>query len=171
MRIKMELGCGMTEIWMSGCGIKLLRWKRDLLFLTGGCGMYLKLQAGCGMRDEKQLRTATLTRWDREINIPCWTLCDQCPVSILREALLFCSQILRKFAVPSCRRSLFVFRGSQPLWTCEGFSQFPGLLHGWRRSLLPKMHENWSKGRPDVYTLLPTRQFPSSGRAMNIPPR
>lgn len=51
-------------------------------------------------------------------------------VNIQQGGLLFYSQIRRKFEAPSCTRSLFVFRGNQPFWTCEGFSQFPGLLHG-----------------------------------------
>lgn len=52
MRVKMEAGCGMTDILMAGCGIKVLRRERDLLIWTGGMRDRLKIDGG--MRDENQ---------------------------------------------------------------------------------------------------------------------
>jgi len=38
MRVKMEAGCGITEILMAGCGMKI-RWRdRDILRFVGGIG-------------------------------------------------------------------------------------------------------------------------------------
>lgn len=51
-RLKMQAGCGMTEILMAGLGIKLLRRERDLLILT--CGMRDSFKVDGGMRVEKQ---------------------------------------------------------------------------------------------------------------------
>lgn len=52
MRVKMEAGCGMTDILMAGCGIKVLRRERDLLIWTGRMRDRLKIDGG--MRDENQ---------------------------------------------------------------------------------------------------------------------
>ena len=52
MRGKMEAGCGMTEILMAGCGIKILWREQDLLILTGGMRDSFKIDVE--MRDEKQ---------------------------------------------------------------------------------------------------------------------
>lgn len=65
----------MTGLLMAGCGIKLFRWERDLIILTDGpgCGIVLKLTAGCGMKKGKShvtdmitQRTETLTKRDRD---------------------------------------------------------------------------------------------------------
>ena len=38
MRVKMEAGCGMTEILIAGCGMKIGRRDRDMLRFVGGIG-------------------------------------------------------------------------------------------------------------------------------------
>ena len=38
MRVKMEEGCGMTEISIVVCGMKIGLWDRDLLHFVGGIG-------------------------------------------------------------------------------------------------------------------------------------
>ena len=51
MRVKMEVGCRMTAIFMAGCGIKITWREWDLLMLTGG--MQDSFQIDGEMRDEK----------------------------------------------------------------------------------------------------------------------
>ena len=38
MRAKMEAGCGITEILIAGCGMKIGRWDGDMLRFVGGIG-------------------------------------------------------------------------------------------------------------------------------------
>lgn len=59
MRANMEAGCGMSEILMVGCGVKILPRERDLLILTGGTLGSFKIDGE--MRDEKQKITCTCT--------------------------------------------------------------------------------------------------------------
>ena len=46
-RIKMEPGCGMSEILMAGCGTKILKDESGLFILTGG------MHVGYGMKSSK----------------------------------------------------------------------------------------------------------------------
>ena len=51
MRVKVEVGCGMTEILIAGCGKEILHQERDLLILTGG--MWDSFKIDDRMRNKK----------------------------------------------------------------------------------------------------------------------
>lgn len=54
----MEVGFGMTEILLAGCGIKILQRERDLLILIGRMRDSFKLMAGCRKTESLTLQTS-----------------------------------------------------------------------------------------------------------------
>ena len=70
MRVNMEAGYGITEIFITGYGTGIHGYSkgRIILFSQTGCGIVLKLKAGCWVENGKSLvtdvtqRTVTLTR-------------------------------------------------------------------------------------------------------------
>jgi len=75
MEVKRNTGCGMPEIPMAGCEIKIFRQERDLLILTGGT----RFKIDGAIKDSKSQvkdvmrRTATLTRPDRDKHYIEWS--------------------------------------------------------------------------------------------------
>ena len=49
MRVTMKAGCGVRD---AGCELKIICQEEDLLILTGG--MWVSIKIWCGMKDEKQ---------------------------------------------------------------------------------------------------------------------